>query len=136
MRITALVLWVTTTCVGLYLLSIWLSRGGVRERATKLTRFPVILILLHPVFAATGFFFWITYVLTAQVRFAWMAFGLLCGSALLGFALATRWLTARGGRHVRGAEQHFPRNALVLHGVVGVATFVLVLITATIASRP
>ncbi len=135
MRIAALVLWVMTACVGLYLLSTWLSRG-VRQRAAKLTRYPVILIALHPVFAATGLGFWVTYVLTAQVRFAWMSFGMLSGSALLGFALLTRWLTARGGRHVWGAGRHFPRNAVVLHGVVGVATFVLVLITATIASRP
>lgn len=134
MRITALVLWVTTACVGLYLLPIWLSRG-VRQRAAKLSRYPLILIALHPVFAVTGLGFWVTYVLTARVRFAWMAFGMLWGSALLGFALLTRWLTARGGRHVWRAERHFPRNAVVLHAVVGVATFVLVLITATIASH-
>lgn len=59
---------------------------------------------------------------------------MLCGSALLGFALLTRWLTGIGGRHARKEGVHFPAWA-VLHGLAGLATFILVLITATIMSQ-
>jgi hypothetical protein len=59
----------------------------------------------------------------------------LCGSALLGFALLTRWLTGIGGRHARTEAEHFPAWAVALHGLGGLATFILVLITATIMSQ-
>ncbi len=119
----------------MYLLSSWLSRGGIGQRATKVTSYSVILVGLHPALAAIGLGFWIGYVLTAQVRYAWTAFGVMCGSALLAFAMLTRYLTARGGRHARIAQQHFPGYAVAAHVAVGVATFVLVLITATIVSQ-
>ncbi len=135
MRIGALVLWIANACIGLYLLSIWLLRGGIRRQATKVTRFPIGLIFMHPLFAAAGLGFWVAYVLSGRVRWAWIAFGILCVAALLGFALLTRWLTGRGGRHAREAEQRFPRYAVLLHALVGVATFVLVLVTATIVSH-
>jgi len=126
---------VANACIGLYLLWTWLSHGGIRQQATKVTRFPVILILAHPLFAAGGLGFWVAYLLTGFAKFAWSALGILSAAALLGFTLLTRWVTARGGRHARGAEQHFPVFAVVLHGVVGVSTFVLVLITATIMGQ-
>jgi hypothetical protein len=135
-RTIALVLWAGTACVGLYLLSTWLSSGGIRRQPTKVTRFPVILILAHPFCAATGLGLWAAYVATGRVPYAWTAFGAGCGSALLGFTLLTRWLPGTGGRHARGADQHFPGQAVMVHGLVGVATLVLVLITATIVSRP
>ncbi len=134
-RISALVLWVANACIGLYLLWTWRSHGGISQQSTKVTRFPVILIFAHPLFAAGGLGFWVAYLLTGLVVFAWSAFGTLSAAALLGFAMLTRWVTGRGGRHARGAEQHFPVFAVVSHGVVGMSTFVLVLITATIISR-
>jgi hypothetical protein len=54
---------------------------------------------------------------------------------MLGFVLLTRWLVGRGGRHARGAEQHFPARVVAMHGTVGLTTFMLVLIAATQATR-
>jgi len=133
--IVALVLWAGTACVGLYLMAKWLA-GGISRQTTKVSRFPPSLILAHPLCAAAGFGFWAAYLLTGHVSFAWTAFGVLCGSSLLGFTMLTRWLPGRGGKHARGAEQRFPGQAVILHGLVGVATLVLVLIAATIVSRP
>ncbi|HKB29805.1 MAG TPA: hypothetical protein VKD26_03130 [Streptosporangiaceae bacterium] len=135
MRIAALVLWIATAWAGLYLLVIWLSRVGVRPWADKAARFSFILICAHPALAATGLGLWVAYLATAQVRLAWAAFGVLCGAALLGFTMLARHLAVRGGRHAPQAARHFPGYVVAAHVSVGVATFTVVLITATIVSR-
>ncbi|MET8053402.1 MULTISPECIES: hypothetical protein [unclassified Streptosporangium] len=132
MGLVTIVTWLITAMVGIYLLYLWLSGGGLRQQATKVTRFPALLIFAHPALAVSALACWIVYVRTLEPAFAWLSFGVLALSALLGFTMFTRWLG--GGRHARGAEQRFPMVAVVLHGVAGVATFVLVLLTAAIAS--
>lgn len=134
MTIVALVVWCGTACFGLYLLGIWLSHGGLKQQATRITVFPAALIFAHPVLATAGLSFWIAYLLSHTVAFAWAGFGILSGSAMLGFVMLTRWLTGRGGRHARGAEQHFPAKVVAAHGTIGLTTFTLVLIAATQAT--
>jgi len=134
MTIVALVVWCGTACFGLYLLGVWLSHGGLKQQATRITVFPAVLIFAHPVLATAGLSFWIAYLLSHTVAFAWAGFGILSGSAMLGFVMLTRWLTGRGGRHARGAEQHFPAKVVAAHGTIGLTTFTLVLIAATQAT--
>jgi hypothetical protein len=134
-RIVALVIWGGNACLGLYLLVVWLSHGGLRQQATRITVYPAGLIFAHPVLATTGLSFWIAFIRTQDVLWAWCGFGVLSASAMLGFAMLTRWLTGRGGRHARGAEQHFPAKVVAMHGAVGLTTFALVLIAATEATR-
>jgi hypothetical protein len=133
--IIALVIWAGTACFGLYLLGVWLSHGGLRQQTTRITVFPAALIFAHPVLATTGLTFWITFMLTGRVLYAWCGFGVLSASAMLGFVMLTRWLTGRGGRHARGAEQHFPARVVAMHGMVGLTTFAVVLIAATLATQ-
>jgi hypothetical protein len=135
MQIVATVIWCGTACFGLYLLGVWLAHGGLRQQATRITVFPAVLIFAHPVLAITGLSLWITFLLTHATVYAWWGFGVLSGSAMLGFVMLTRWLVGRGGRHARGAEQHFPAKVVAMHGTVGLTTFTLVLIAATQASR-
>ncbi|GAA2871464.1 hypothetical protein GCM10010517_31740 [Streptosporangium fragile] len=132
MGLVAIVTWSISAMVGIYLLYLWLSGGGLRQQATKITRFPALLVFTHPALAVSALACWIAYVLTLERTFAWLSFGVLAASALLGFVMFTRWLG--GGRHARGAEQRFPTVAVLLHGIAGVTTFVLVLLTAAIAS--
>jgi len=134
MKIVALVVWCGTACFGLYLLGVWLSHGGLRQQATRITVFPAALIFAHPVLATTGLSFWIAYLLSHKLAYAWSGFAVLSASAMLGFVMLTRWLTGRGGRHARGAEQHFPAKVVAVHGTVGLTTFTLVLIAATQAT--
>ena len=136
MEIVALVIWGGTACFGLYLLTVWLSHGGLRQQSTRITVFPAALIFAHPVLAIAGLSFWITFMLTRDVAYAWCGFGVLAVSAMLGFVMLTRWLTGRGGKHARGAEQQFPARIVAMHGVVGLTTFAVVLISATLASHP
>ncbi len=135
MRFAALILWSGTACIGVYLLVAWLARGGIRRQPTKVTRYPVILFFSHPVLALTGLALWIRYLAVGEIVYAWAAFGVLCGSALLGFALFTRWLTGIGGKHVRQQGEQLGVWPVLLHGLAGLATFILVLITATIMSH-
>jgi hypothetical protein len=134
-KLVALIIWGGTACFGLYLLAIWLSRGGLRQQATRITVFPAALIFAHPVLATTGLSLWIAFMATNNLLYAWSGFGVLSASALLGFVMLTRWLVGRGGKHARGAEQHFPARIVALHGMVGLTTFALVLIAATVATR-
>lgn len=135
MRIIALVGWCANACFGLYLLTVWLSHGGLRQQATKITVFPAMLIFVHPVLAVTGLSFWIAYLIDRAVAYAWTGFGIFCTSAILGAMMFTRWLTGRGGRHAKGAEQRFPGKIILVHGLVDLTTFILVLVAVTRASR-
>ncbi|GAA4628965.1 hypothetical protein GCM10023196_047600 [Actinoallomurus vinaceus] len=135
MKIAALVMWILTAIAGSYLLFIWLANGGLRQQATKITRFPAALVLGHPALAVVALATWVEFLLTARTVYAWSAFGALAVVALLGFTLLTRWLTGRGGKHARGAEQSFPLIAVLAHGTVAILTFVLVLLTAIKVSR-
>jgi hypothetical protein len=74
--------------------------------------FPAGLIFAHPLLATAGLSLWIVFLLTHQAAYAWGEFGVLSGSAMLGFVMLTRWLVGRGGRHARGAEQHFPARVV------------------------
>jgi hypothetical protein len=135
LQFVVLGLWGFTACFGLFLLLLWLSHGGMRQQATRITVFPAGLIFAHPSLATIGLAFWTAYVITHRVGLAWAGFGVLGLTAMLGFVLLTRWLVGRGGRHARGAEQHFPAAVVIFHGVSALTTFALVLITATLATR-
>ncbi|GAA4227256.1 hypothetical protein GCM10023075_29710 [Streptosporangium album] len=132
MGLVAIVTWLITAMAGIYLLYLWLSGGGLRQQRTKVTRFPAVLVFAHPGLAVSALGCWVAYVLTSERTLAWVSFGVLAASALLGFTMFTRWLG--GGRHARGAEQGFPVLAVVLHGLAGLTTFVLVLLTAAVAT--
>jgi hypothetical protein len=135
MNIMALVFWGAAACPGLYLLVVWLSHGGLRQQSTRITVFPAGLVFAHPLLAAAGLSLWVAFVLGHRLLCAWCGFGALTVSAVLGFAMLTRWTAGRGGRHARGAEQHFPARIVALHGMAGLAAFAVVLLAATLATR-
>jgi hypothetical protein len=135
LEIAALVMWVLTALAGLRLLVRWLSEGGLRRQGTKVTRYPVVLLLGHPTLALLALATWVAFLLTRSSVYAWSSFGGLVLVALLGFTMFTRWLTGQGGKHARDGEQVFPAVAVVAHGAVATLTFVLVLLTAITVSR-
>ncbi|MDP4509088.1 hypothetical protein OHA25_28810 [Nonomuraea sp. NBC_00507] len=120
--------WTIAAVAGLHLLWHWLSGGGMRR--AKVTRFPATLVFSHPVLAVSALVCWVGALVTGSRVLAWVAFGGLAAAALLGFAMFTRWLGA--GRHEKGGPG-FPALAVMLHGLAGVATFVLVFLTASAA---
>src|SRR5215468_11859815 len=95
MEWAALIAWVITAAGGFVLLSIWLSRGGMRQNGAGRIRPP--LILGHFLLAATGLVLWIIYLATDTDAIAWIAFALLLVVALLGFTMLAIWLRQRQG---------------------------------------
>lgn len=136
MEWAALIAWVITAGGGFVLLSIWLSRGGMRQSEGKRIRPP--LIMSHFLLAATGLVLWIIYLASDSDALAWIAFILLLVVALLGFTMLAIWMQQRQGRAGtvetaavdRPAEQNFPVPIVALHGVLAATTLVLVFLTA------
>lgn len=132
MEFAALGAWILAAVAGGYLLIIWLADGG---HSTKVTRFPILVVVGHPLAAVAGLAVWIAYLATGGVAYAWVAFAALLVVVFQGFLLFTRWLVGRGGRHARGAEHAFPATAVAVHGTVAATTVVLVFLTAMEVTR-
>ncbi|MYS88822.1 MULTISPECIES: hypothetical protein [Streptomyces] len=145
MDIAALIAWVVTALGGFYLLGTWIQRGGIRQQQSGTSRLPAPVIFGHFALAAIGLVVWIIYVAADKDALAWTAFGLLLPVALLGFTMLARWIpvyqsrsraqatpaaTAPGTDGTVPAERHFPLPVVVAHGLLAVATLVLVLLTA------
>jgi hypothetical protein len=128
----ALIAWVITAGGGFFLLSVWLSRGGMHQQAGGRIRPP--LILGHFLLAATGLVLWIVYIAVDNDTLAWVAFAILLAVALLGFTMFAMWLQQRQRAGAEGgdrpAEQHFPVTVVTLHGLLAATTLVLVFLAA------
>jgi hypothetical protein len=145
MAVAALVTWVLTAAGGLFMLSIWISRGGPTQHRNDTVLAPSV-IFGHFGLAALGLVVWIVFVVAGTQALAWVAFALLVPVALLGFIMLTRWLPVYRGARVAPAggsaeepgaaspaappERHFPVAAVAGHGVLAVVTVVLVLLAA------
>jgi manganese efflux pump family protein len=138
MKWAALITWVLTAGGGLVLLSIWLSRGGMRQPPEAGNRIRPPLIMSHFLLAAGGLLLWIIYLFNDNDVLAWIAFAALLVVALLGFAMFAIWFRRRQARTATAgvttadtpAEQHFPVAIVGLHGLLAATTLVLVLLTA------
>ena len=119
------VAWTIAVIAGIYLLSYWLTGDGPHR--AKVTRLPAVLVVSHPALAVTALACWAGGLITGSRALVWAAFAGLAATALLGFAMFTRWLGA--GRHTTAARG-FPALAVTLHGVAGVTAFTLVFLSA------
>lgn len=133
----ALVTGILTAGGGFVLLSIWLSRGGMRQQREARLRIRPPLILSHFGLAATGLVLWIIYVATDSETLAWIAFVLLLVVAILGWTMFAIWYQRRQRPATdvteaasEPAEQRFPVSIVTLHGILAVVTVVLVFLTA------
>jgi hypothetical protein len=136
MDVAALITWLATALGGFVLLGVWLRNGGVRQAQNGQSRFSPGVLFSHFLLAAAGLVLWIVFLVSDEsAGLAWTAFVILLVVALLGFAMLARWLAGRRAAGAQGgvavaAEQRFPVPVVVVHGLVGAATLVLVLITA------
>jgi hypothetical protein len=143
----ALVSWVATAGGGFVMLAIWIRRGGMRQRESGRIRPP--LILGHFLLAATGLVLWIIYLASDTDALAWVALAVLAVVAALGWTMFFIWATQRQrGLAATGSpgataaapattvgeagpvEQHFPVSIVAAHGLLAVATVLLVLLAA------
>jgi hypothetical protein len=150
MALVALIAWLCTASIGLYLLAIWLIEYDREFQSTAATRLPVPVIGTHALLALGGLAVWALYLITDVVRLAWVAAATLGVVATLGLTMAARWIGVvrtheaprRGAVPVGGRpgsystrvsvppERHFPAPVVVIHGIFATATILLVLLTA------
>ena len=150
----ALIAWFITALGGLYMLAVWLIENDATDQRRSASRLPLPVIVGHVSLALTGLGVWVAYLLLDRRGLAWIALGILCGIALLGFTMFARWIPvyrtadaeaapvlvpsgaaaepARPAQFVDAAppEGNFPLVVVVAHGTFAVSTVVLVLLTA------
>jgi hypothetical protein len=144
MAVAALILWVLTAGGGFYLLATWLAKGGLRQQPRS-THLPPQALFGHFLLAAAGLVVWIVYLFIGAPALAWAAFILLLVVALLGFVMLARWVPvyraqptsapspgpgATAAQDGQPPERHFPVAIVGGHGLLAVATLILVLLTA------
>ncbi|MFL6139769.1 MAG: hypothetical protein ACJ74O_18500 [Frankiaceae bacterium] len=139
MAVAGLIAWLVTALGGFVLLARYVSSGGIAQQQAGTTRFPRGLIFGHFGLAVTGLVVWILYLATDASALAWVALALLAGIAALGFTMFARWVQPAGrpagagtaaGTAAAPAESALPTPVVYLHGVLAVATVVLVLLAA------
>jgi hypothetical protein len=163
MALVALIAWLCTVSMGLYLLAIWLIEYDREFQSAAATRLPVPVIGTHALLAFGGLAVWALYLITDRSGLAWVAALTLGVVALLGLTMALRWIRvyrthsppppaalravpvpvgarARPGIGAGTAtvpvppERHFPLPVVIAHGTFAAATIVLVLLTALVGS--
>ena len=139
MNVAALFAWLLTVCGGLILLMIWIIEYDSDFQSTVATRLPVPVISAHALLALGGLTVWLSYILIDQDRLAWISVAILAVVVLLGLGMASRWIRvyrtfAKPGPSLASKrtvppERHFPVPVVIIHGLLGVTTIVLVLVT-------
>jgi hypothetical protein len=142
MGLAALISWLVTAFVGLYLLAVWLIENDVTHKGTARSHLPGPVILGHVLLALTGLGVWVIYLLSDTDMLAWTALGILLVIVALGLTMFTRWIpvhrafaaASEGPRNVSAefdfpAERNFPVSVVVGHGFLASTTLILVLFT-------
>jgi hypothetical protein len=132
----ALAAWVVTAGGGAIMLFQWVARGGLRQRETHGAIGPTV-VLGHFGLAATGLGIWIAYMIADIEDLAWASFAALVVVALGGFVMVSMWLQQRRGKSLapevyggETAERRFPLAIVGGHGLLAVATLVLVVLAS------
>jgi hypothetical protein len=139
MSIAALFAWILTVFGGLVLLMIWIIEYDSEFQGSAATRLPVPVISTHALLGMGGLALWFSYILIDQDRLAWASVAVVGAAAVLGLAMAARWIRvyrtfARPGpgltsKRAVPPERNFPLPVVIAHGLLAVTTIVLVLFT-------
>jgi hypothetical protein len=136
----ALIAWLATAVFGGFLVYLWARRAVRSAQRGRHTYgrpppyIPLWLIVTHVLLALGGLAAWAA----ALVLIDWLAFpaiGALLLVALLGSSMFVRWLGSRRARRAAHAlnrapsESRLPTLVVLGHGVLGITTVVLVLLS-------
>ena len=141
MGFAALISWLVTAFIGLYLLAVWLIENDVTNRGAIKSRLPGPVILGHVLLALTGLVVWVIYLLSDRRILAWTALGILLVIVALGLTMFTRWIPVPRAFAAAAAdpgsvsaefdfpaERNFPVPVVAGHGFLASTTFILVLL--------
>jgi hypothetical protein len=160
MSLIALLTWIVTASLGLYLLSVWLIEYDKDFQADAETRLPPLVLTAHVTLGVGGLIVWAYYLFFDNQDLAWISTGAVLFGASLGTFMAFRWFAVyqakrqvqrlerishawhrgpvavldrpEGARAPRTGppERNFPLPVVIAHGAFATATITLVVLTA------
>ena len=89
--IAALVAWVLTASIGVYMLRTWVVRGGLRRQRATGVGVPPAVVFGHASAALAGLAIWAGFVKTKWDPLAWIGVALITGAIALGVCTVTLW---------------------------------------------
>ena len=91
MAVAALVAWVLTASIGVYMLRTWVTRGGLRRQRATGVGVPPAVVFGHASAALAGLAIWAGFVKTKWEPLAWLGVVLITGAIGLGVCTVTLW---------------------------------------------
>jgi len=91
MAIAAMIAWVVTASIGIYMLRTWVMRGGLRRQRATGTGVPPAVVFGHASAALTGLVIWLGFVDTGLDLLAWLGVTVVTGTIALGVCTVTLW---------------------------------------------
>jgi hypothetical protein len=91
LAVAAVIAWVLTAGIGLYMLRTWIARGGLRRQRATGVGVPPAVVFSHAGAALTGLLVWIGFVKTEWDPLGWLGVGLVTTAIGLGVCTVTLW---------------------------------------------
>ena len=91
MAIAAMIGWVLTASIGVYMLRTWVTRGGLRRQRATGVGVPPAVVFGHASAALTGLLIWLGFVGTGLDLLAWLGVTVVAGAITLGVCTVTLW---------------------------------------------
>ena len=91
MAIAALIAWVLTASIGVYMLRTWVTRGGLRRQRATGVGVPPAVVFGHASAALIGLAIWAGFVKTKWDPLAWLGVVMITGAIGLGVCTVTLW---------------------------------------------
>jgi len=91
MAIAAMIAWVVTASIGVYMLRTWVMRGGLRRQRATGVGVPPLVVFGHASAALTGLAIWLGFVDTGLDLLAWLGVTVVAGAIALGVCTVTLW---------------------------------------------
>ena len=91
MAIAAMIAWVVTASIGIYMLRTWVMRGGLRRQRATGAGVPPTVVFGHASAALTGLVIWLGFVDTGLDLLAWLGVTVVATAIALGVCTVTLW---------------------------------------------
>ena len=91
LAIAALIAWVLTASIGVYMLHTWVARGGLRRQRATGVVVPPAVVFGHASAALTGLAIWISFLEVSWDPLAWLGVALIAAAIALGVCTVTLW---------------------------------------------
>jgi hypothetical protein len=91
MAIAAMIAWVLTASIGVYMLRTWVTRGGLRRQRATGVGVPPPVVFGHASAALTGLLIWLGFIGTGLDLLAWLGVTVVACAIALGVCTVTLW---------------------------------------------